>query len=96
MWLLIVIGVAIGAFGTIWLGFVPPLNAKTLLRIQNSTVLVKRGQLRPHAKDSTTEVLRCANVTRGFIAIVPGPCVKFSRSIPPAIHQRLRNILLNQ
>lgn len=96
MWLLVIIGIALLWFGLIWFGFLPPLNAEALIHIQKGGLLVKRGQLRSHAKDSIIEILRDAGVQSGFIAIITGPRVKFSRNIPTAIRQRLRNILLNQ
>ena len=47
------------------------------------------------SSDDAEEVLAAAGVKSGFIAIMPDQRVRFSRSVPAAIHQRLRNVLLN-
>jgi hypothetical protein len=94
---LIVIGslVTLG-FLAIWLGFVPPLGASTLIRIRDGVLVVRRGRLQPYAREHIAAILRDAGVTRGFIAITREKRVAFSRRIPPIVHQNLRNVLLNQ
>jgi hypothetical protein len=52
--------------------------------------------MRSHAREHLTEILSDAQVSRGFIAITPANRIVFSRNIPAAVHQRLRNVLLNQ
>jgi len=96
MWLLVVSGMILISLGMIAFGFVPPLTAETLICFRNGAVVVTRGKLLPHAKSAIAEVLGEAGVINGFIAVVAGPRVRFSRNIPTTIHQRLRNILLNQ
>jgi hypothetical protein len=55
-----------------------------------------QGQAVPHhVLSSVAELLQAAGVKRGFIAITPDSRVKFSCQIPKAIHQRLRNVVLN-
>jgi hypothetical protein len=78
------------------LGFVPPPHASTLIRVSDGKVRISRGEMRPHAKVQVAEVLSEAGVSRCFIALTPGNRVRFSRGVPSAIHQRLRNIILNQ
>ena len=56
---------------------------------------MKRGQLRGQIRDDLEEVLSDAGVTSGFIAITDADRVHFSRNIPAALRQRLRNVLLN-
>jgi hypothetical protein len=80
----------------VWLGFVPPPHANLVVRIREGMVVAGRGRLKPHAKEHVSDILNEAGVTSGFIAITPGNRVFFSRSIPGAVHQRLRNVLLNQ
>lgn len=41
------------------------------------------------------EILDRAGVKNGFVALMPNARVKFSYQIPKAIHQRLRNVVLN-
>jgi len=45
--------------------------------------------------NSLFDILQEAQVKSGFIAITSEARVKFSRNIPEAIHQQLRNVLLN-
>jgi hypothetical protein len=95
-WILVIVcGVSVGVV-SIWLGVLPPLNATTLISIRRGQVRLRKGQLRVHAKEDVSDILREAGVSRGFIAITAQNRVVFSRRIPSTIHQRLRNVLLNQ
>lgn len=96
MWLISIAGLAVLAFATVWLGFVPPLHASTLIRVRQGELHVARGSLKPHAREHVTDILNEAGVSNGFIAVTPGNRVAFSRHIPAPIRQRLRNVLLNQ
>jgi hypothetical protein len=96
MWVIIILGL-IGAVAlSVWLGLVPPPNAATLIRIKGGQIHLRKGQLRAYAKDHASEILASAGVSSGFIAITSHNSVVFSRQIPLAIRQRLRNVLLNQ
>jgi hypothetical protein len=83
-------------FAAICFGFVPPPHANMLLRIRAGAIRATRGSLKPYAREHVTEILSEARVSSGFIAITPGNHVVFSRQIPTTVHQRLRNVLLNQ
>src|SRR5262245_25712915 len=96
MWLIPIAGVILLALAAIGLGFVPPPLANTLVRVQNGEVHVSRGRLKPYARDHVHEILSEAGVSNGYIAITAGNRVMFSRQIPSSVHQRLRNVLLNQ
>jgi hypothetical protein len=97
MWITIIILILLGiALGAVQFGFVPPRDPETLIRIRNGGLFFLGQDVKPHAKMSVLEIIRESRVENGFIAITPGRRVKFSRSIPQAIHQRLRNVLLNQ
>lgn len=89
--------VAAGALGwlAVSLGFIPPPWAETVVRIGKRRVWLKRGQLRTQARDDLAEVLSGFGIENGFIAISAIGQVSFSRNLPRAIHQRLRNVLLN-
>jgi len=80
----------------VWLGFVPPPNARLLIKIRGGSVRVARGSLKAHAREHVTEILSEIGINRGFIAVSADNRVAFSRQIPVAVHQRLRNVLLNQ
>jgi hypothetical protein len=87
---------ALFAFAAVSLGYVPPPHASTLLRIRAGALHVARGRLQPHAREHVAEILLEVGISRGFVAVTPTNRVTFSRNIPAAIHQRLRNVLLNQ
>lgn len=94
---LLVIGGLIGlAVLAVWQGFIPPPHATTLIRIRDGTVSIRRGRVQSHAREHIADILRDAGVSTGYIAITPENWVAFSRRIPPGLHQRLRNVLLNQ
>ena len=96
IWVGIIGSLAVVGFLAFRLGFLPPPHATTLIRIRDGRVDVRRGQMRLHAKGQVADVLREAGVSSGFIAVTPGNRIAFSRSIPSTVHQRLRNVILNQ
>jgi hypothetical protein len=77
------------------LGIIPPIGAATVIRIRDGRLSVQRGSLRIQVRDDVQEVLAAGGLRTGFIAITRDGRVHFSRSIPPALHQRLRSVLLN-
>ena len=91
---LVAILIWVGMVAAVWLRYIPPLGATTLIHIREGTILVKRGQLRAQAREDAIEVLR--GVKKGFIAITVERRVVISREIPSQLHQRLRNVLLNE
>jgi hypothetical protein len=96
MWWIPIAGVILLALAAIWLGFIPAPHAAILLRVRKGELLIRRGQLKPHAREHVADILSEAGVANGFIAVTAGNRVMFSRQIPAAVHQRLRNVLLNQ
>ena len=92
----IIVGIVLAGLLAVWLGFVPPPYATTLIRIRDGELQVRRGRLQGLAREHISDILRDAGVSRGFIAITSANWVVFSRQIPRAIHQRLRNVILNQ
>lgn len=93
--LIVVVAVAVFGLPMAGLGFFPPWNAAMVIRIRAGKMSMKRGQLRGQIRDDLEEVLSDAGVTSGFIAITDADRVHFSRNIPAALRQRLRNVLLN-
>lgn len=89
-------GLALAGLLAVLLGIFPPPHATSIIHYRNGEVRAGRGQIRGYAKDQVADVLREAGVSRCFIAITPANRVSFSWRVPPSIHQRLRNILLNQ
>ncbi|WP_437228582.1 DUF3634 family protein [Planctomicrobium sp. SH661] len=96
LWIAAIATAAAVAFGAVKLGFVPPPNARSIFRIRDGVIRVQRGHLRYAAKESLTEVLAAEGVNKGFIAITSGGRVTFSREIPSSVHQKIRNVLLNE
>ena len=96
IWIWVIGGSVLVGFLAIRLGFVPPPHATTLIQIRDGKLRVRRGEVRPYAKGQVAEVLREAGVSSCFIAVTPGKRVAFSRTIPSTLHQRLRNVILNQ
>ncbi|MBI3867171.1 MAG: hypothetical protein HY299_01460 [Verrucomicrobia bacterium] len=87
------VALVVAVFG---FGLVPPAHAKTVLRMTSDGLRVTRGLVTATAREHAATILAEARVSKGFIAIAPGNRVLFSRSIPASLHQRLRNVLLNQ
>lgn len=77
------------------LGFVAAPGSRSVIRIRHGEIRVEGAELAPRAKAHVADVIRIEMVMSGFIAISPRGDVSFSRSVPNAIRQRLRNILLN-
>jgi hypothetical protein len=73
----------------------PPLNTKCLIRIHNGAAFVSGEPLPRHVMMSVADILHAAQIRTGFIAITSDPRVTFSRNIPEAIRQQLRNVVLN-
>jgi hypothetical protein len=96
MLIVILIAIVMLIFAAIELGFIPPLNATVLVRMSNGSLVFEKGRLSGNAPEHLEAILRGARVSEGFVAITSGQRVYFSRQIPREIHQRLRNVLLNQ
>ena len=96
MWFSIVCSLAlIGALAPFWLGILPPLNARCVIRFCKGRCSVQGNAVPHHVQNSVVEILQAAGVKSGFVAITSNARVKFSHQIPKAIHQRLRNVVLN-
>ena len=76
-------------------GYVPPPYASALIRVRNGAVDVSRGHVRSAARQFVADILRDGGVSNGYIAVMSGNSIAFSRTIPEGIRQRLRNVLLN-
>lgn len=95
--LLALIGVSFALYySAVWLRYLPPPGVPTLLKIRGTNIDVVRGVLRSHSRDHLKGILSESNVSKGFITMSRANRVTFSRHIPDSVHQRLRNVLLNQ
>ncbi|HEU5071065.1 MAG TPA: hypothetical protein VFV96_11735 [Verrucomicrobiae bacterium] len=93
---LLVAGVALLVLwlGVSW-GWWPSPRWATVVRIREGKVVVVLGQLRATTREDVAEVLASSGIRRGFITLSTAGEVRFFRTIPPGLHQRLRNVLLN-
>lgn len=96
MLIVILIAIVLLIFAAIELGFIPPFHAKVILRMRDGSLTFEKGRLSGNAAEHVEAILRGAHVSEGFVAMTSGQRVYFSRQIPPEVHQRLRNVLLNQ
>src|SRR5687767_4072459 len=94
--IVILIAIVMLIFAAIELGVIPPFNAKILVRVREGVLVFEKGRLPANAAEHVEAILRGARVRDGFIAMTAGHRVYFSRQIPRDVHQRLRNVLLNQ
>lgn len=96
VWILAATGIAVAIFLAFHWGFLPPLNATTLIRFRDGKLEIPRGHIRIQAREQIADLLREAQVPDCFMAITPRNRVVFSRHIPIELHQRLRNVIINQ
>ena len=96
MLIVILIAIVILIFAAVELGFIPPFNAKVIVRMRNGSLAFAKGRLPASASEHVEAILRGAGVREGFVAVTSRQRVYFSRQIPQDVHQRLRNVLLNQ
>jgi len=94
-WLLTAIAIAAVWLFAILLDFLPPPLSKLLILIHDGQIRVTRGQIRAQPREFVSEILQQAGLKSGFIAVTHYNRVAFSRNIPRAFRQRLRNVLLN-
>ena len=96
MLIAILIAIVMLILAAIELGFIPPFNARIVLRMRHGSLVFEKGRLQGNASEHVEAILRSAHVSEGFVAITHGQRVYFSRQIPRDVHQRLRNVLLNR
>lgn len=94
--ILLLLAALLFPFAILWLDKLPPGDATTLIRIRSGNIQHVRGKVSALAREHVLDILSEANVVTGFIAINAQKRVTFSRNIPSGIHQKLRNVLLNQ
>ena len=93
---IILVAIVVLILAAIELGFIAPLTARVIVRMRDGSLVFEKGRLHGNASEHVEAILRGARVNEGFVAITSGHRVYFSWQIPRDIHQRLRNVLLNQ
>ena len=91
--LLVVTGIA--AWILVLIGAIPSPFSRTTILIRDGQIRIRGADLPPRARDHVVDVIRETHLSGGFITVSSDVRVGFSRSIPEALRQRLRNILLN-
>jgi hypothetical protein len=76
----------------------PGIDAEgsVVIAVKAGGIQVTRGRLKPLTREMIHEILSQSGVSEGAIAIASNKHITFSRHIPEPLHQRLRNVLLNQ
>lgn len=77
------------------IGLLPSPFSRTTIRIRNGQIRIAGADLQPRARQHVADVMRETRLPAGFITLSADRRLKFSRSIPEGMRQRLRNILLN-
>jgi hypothetical protein len=95
MWLALLVAIVLVGGWLGWRRYFPPLETKSLIRIRKGACFLSGEPLTRQTLMAVADLLHQGGVQRGFIAITPERRVKFSRQIPPHLHQPLRNVLLN-
>jgi len=79
----------------LWWCLDPPRPGfETLICIDHGQAALKRGQVRPPVLADVRALVSDARIGKGWIGIT-NRRVAFSRSIPIALRQKLRNVTLN-
>lgn len=85
----------IAALLALWWWLDPPVSrCDTLVTFGQGKAVLQRGQFRPAVLAEVRTLLHEAGIAKGHIGIT-NRRVAFSRSIPKALHQKLRNVILN-
>jgi len=96
-YVLIVVSVllALGVGATLLLHkFVAPPGARTVIVFAAGRASVKRGNVAGQTLRFVEDVLRQTGAKRASVGVLPNGSLWFSPSIPAAVYQQLRNLLI--
>ena len=68
---------------------------ETYILVENGILRLRQGWIPARDLAMLADLLRDAGVSSGSITLAPDRRVAVSWHVPPALHQRIRNILLN-
>lgn len=71
-------------------------GGETYILIEDGTLRLRKGWLSPPVLSALADLLRDAGVSQGHITLSPDRRVAVSWHVPPALHQRIRNVLLSE
>jgi hypothetical protein len=95
MWPTLLLAVLLLGAGWYWFISTPPLSCKLLIRIRKGACFFSGESVARQQMLDVAEILHESGVQTGFIALTANSRVKFSREIPEAVRQRLRNVLMS-
>jgi uncharacterized protein DUF3634 len=71
-------------------------GGETYILIDDGTLRLRKGWVPARALAALAELLRDAGVSQGHITLSRDRRVAVSWHVPPALHQQIRNLLLNE
>ena len=79
-----------------WSGFLERMNAVLVVRLYQGQAVVERGRLSVEGRQRLEDIAREAQLTDGVIRVSRQRKTRFSRQIPTACHQPIRNVLASE
>jgi uncharacterized protein DUF3634 len=67
---------------------------ETYIRIDDGALRLRKGWVPNRTMTALADLLRDAGVSQGYITLSPDRRVAVSWHVPPALHQKIRNVLL--
>jgi Protein of unknown function (DUF3634) len=71
-------------------------GGETYILIDDGTLRLRKGWLPASVLSALADLLRDAGVSQGHITLSQDRRVSVSWHVPPALHQQIRNLLLNR
>ena len=71
-------------------------SGETYILIDDGTLRLRKGWVPASVLSALSDLLRDAGVSQGHITLSRDRRVAVSWHVPPALHQQIRNVLLNQ
>ena len=71
-------------------------GGETYILIDDGTLRLRKGWVSERALSALADLLRDAGVSEGHITLSEDRRVAVSWHVPPALHQRIRNVLLTE
>jgi hypothetical protein len=69
-------------------------GGETCILIDDGALRLRKGWVPNRVMTALADVLRDAGVSQGYITLSPDRRVAVSWHVPPALHQKIRNVLL--
>ena len=91
--LLALVGVGLYLY---WTGFFERTNAVLVVRLRGGQAVIERGRLSIDGRQRLEDIAREAQWDDGVICVSRRRRTTFSRQIPAACHQPIRNVLANE